>query len=387
MDRRTVLAGIGGAVAVAAGGIAWHAQRSGVFSAGHGAAYQAWHAWDAEGAGPMHAVHAAVLAASPHNSQPWLFRVTEPQIDLVADLARNIGAIDPFRRELYIGLGCALENLVIAARATGYSTGLALLPDGAQAARVASVQLSAGDRQRTPLYDAIPNRHTNRGPYERARAIPEEHLKTLQELAADLPDVSVLWLTSEPDRERIGSLIVAATQAIIADKEQSADSAKWFRMSWDEVQRHRDGVTLDAAGLSPAILAIAKMLPPMSAEDSDSAWLVATRETHVASAPAYGLLMVRDARDNGQRMQGGRMWQRMHLWATLNGIGMQPLNQMPERADREASLGIEPRFGNALKELAGDPAWQALMPFRLGYPERAARPSPRREASDVLLKA
>jgi hypothetical protein len=158
-------------------------------------------------------------------------------------------------------------------------------------------------------------------------------------------------------------------------------------LSWDAEQQHRDGVPLDAAGLSPAVLAIAKMLPPMSVEDGDAAWLEATRGTHVATATAYGLLVARDAHDNGQRVQGGRLWQRMHLWATANGIGMQPLNQMPERADREASQGIEPSFGNALRDLVGDPAWQALMPFRLGYPERAGRPSPRRGADEVVLRA
>ena len=99
----------------------------------------------------------------------------------------------------------------------------------------------------------------------------------------------------------------------------------------------------------------------------------------------FGLLAVRDARDNGHRLQGGRFWQRMHLWATANRLAMQPLNQMPERADREASLGLDPVFGNALSDLIGDPAWQALMPFRLGYAQREALPSPRRAVEDVLV--
>jgi hypothetical protein len=386
MNRRRVLAGAGGTLMIAAGGLGWYARERGVFSAGQGAAYTPWQAWSAGTGGGLHAVHAAILAASPHNTQPWLFRLTDGHIDVIADLERNIGTIDPFRRELYIGLGCALENLLIAARASGYGTAVTLLPDGAEALRVAAVQLTPGEKQPSPLYDAIPRRHTNRGPYDLGRPLPDEALKTLQELGPDLPDVSVRWRTSKSDRQRVSSHILAATEAIIADQEQSADSAKWFRMSWDQVQQRRDGVTLDAAGLSPGILAVAKMLPPMSVEDSDAAWLKATRDTHLATATGFGLLAVRDARDNGQRVQGGRLWQRMHLWATANGIGMQPLNQMPERADREASLRIEPTFGNLLQDLVGDPAWQALMPFRLGYPRRAGRPSPRRGADEVLLK-
>jgi hypothetical protein len=177
---------------------------------------------------------------------------------------------------------------------------------------------------------------------------------------------------------------VAATEAIIADREQSADSWRWFRLDWESLQRHRDGVTLDAAGLSPALLALVKMLPEMSPESSDAGWLKATREVHVGTAPAFGILVARNARDAVQRLNGGRLWQRLHLWATSRGIAMQPLNQLPERADREATTGIEPRFGTKLATLVGDDRWQALMPFRLGYAKTSATPSPRRAVEDVL---
>ena len=39
----------------------------------------------------------------------------------------------------------------------------------------------------------------------------------------------------------------------------------------------------------------------------------------------------------------------------------------------------------ALAELLGDPAWHALMPFRLGYPTEEARLSPRRSVEAVLV--
>src|SRR2546425_8406484 len=69
------------------------------------------------------------------------------------------------------------------------------------------------------------------------------------------------------------------------------------------------------------------MLPPLSRERSDRFWLTATRDTFVATATGFGLLAVRDARDNAERLRGGRAWQRLHLHATARGLALHPLNQ------------------------------------------------------------
>jgi hypothetical protein len=54
-------------------------------------------------------------------------------------------------------------------------------------------------------------------------------------------------------------------------------------------------------------------------------------------------------------------------------------------ADREVSLGMEPKFGNALRELIADPNWQALFTFRIGYPTIEALNSPRRSVQEVVV--
>ena len=384
--RRRALKIAGGAALVGAGALAWRAFDQGVFSAGTGAAYEPWSNWDARPpTGLLHLVHAAILAANPHNSQPWMFKVTDDTIDVYADTRRNIGAIDPDLREMTTGIGCALENLLIAAAHVGYATNVTLLPEAGNPAHAAHIRLVSATPAPASLYDTIPRRHTNRGPYDTARPISPEVLAQCSALGADLPDVRVLWFSTQEERQRIGDMIVAATEAIVADREQSADSAKWFRTSWQQLQSMRDGITLDAQSLPPLINAAAKILPPLGPESADKAWLRATRERHVATAAAFGLIAVPNARDNSMRIRGGRLWQRMHLWATTKGLAMQPLNQMSERADRERQLGIEPRFGNALKELVGDAGMQALMPFRVGYPTVEARPSPRRDLQSVLV--
>ncbi len=65
---------------------------------------------------------------------------------------------------------------------------------------------------------------------------------------------------------------------------------------------------------------------------------------------------------------------------------MQPMNRIHERADRKAQLGIEPRFGDAMKELLRDPSWRGIFTFRVGHPTEQAPPSPRRAARDVVMK-
>jgi hypothetical protein len=52
------------------------------------------------------------------------------------------GAVDPRRREQYVGLGCALENLVFGCHARGLQTAVRVPPDGPAAPRVAEVVLT-----------------------------------------------------------------------------------------------------------------------------------------------------------------------------------------------------------------------------------------------------
>ena len=111
------------------------------------------------------------------------------------------------------------------------------------------------------------------------------------------------------------------------------------------------------------------------------------KDTYVATAAAFGIIAVHDAFDNIQRLQGGMLYQRIHLWATSNGLAMQPMNQMTEGVDREISLGIKQTFGNVLRELVANPNWQALMTFRIGYPTIEASSSPRRSVQDVVLSS
>ena len=213
LSRRKViaLAGTGTLILVAGGGV-WRAADQGVFSTGQGPAYEPWDDWRTPTRGPLNLVRAAILAANPHNSQPWLFHVTQTQIDLYSDRSRNLGPVDPFLIEMHIGLGCALENLELAAAANGYTTQITLLPDASDETLVARIGLAAGSTPISALYNMIPLRHTNRYPYDTGRPVTTETLGALSTLNND-PDVRVFWFTSADQRLRIGNLFNEATSS------------------------------------------------------------------------------------------------------------------------------------------------------------------------------
>jgi hypothetical protein len=389
LDRRTFLKRAGGtALVLVAGGGVYRAFDRGVFSTGQGAAYEPWEDWRTNKAeGSLALVQSAILAANPHNSQPWLFRVSETQVDLFADTSRNIGTVDPFLREMYTGLGCALENMILEAEAQGHTPTITLLPDPADETFAARVVLQPGEAKTSELYNAIPNRHTDRAAYDVARTIEPRVLESITALNTNL-DIRIKWLTSEAERQKFADLTVQATDAITLDAEQIHDSDQWLRLGWNQVQEHRDGISLDTSGNPALRRAFLKMLPNSLLNDpaqSSNSFRQAAKDVHVATAAAFGLLLVRNKLDNAERMQGGRLWQRLHLWVTTQSISVQPLNQTTERIDREQQLGIESVFGNALAELINDDAWQLLMPFRIGYPTVQANRSPRRALEEVLI--
>lgn len=393
MTRRSLLHHLSvGAVTVVVAGIGLGSYRvfdNGVLDAGDGAPYDAWVNWRADRT-PLGAVAAAILAANPHNTQPWIFHVGADGINLYADPTRRTGTLDALNREHHIGLGCALENLVLALAARGYLASVTLLPEAADPNHVATVAMGpprvagVGSSAGTggALHDAIGDRRSNRGPYTSA-AITTAVTEALQVEAGNLDGVSVRWFTTASDRAAMGALIIEATQAIVADDQQSTDSFAWFRNNRDDIDTHMDGLTLDAQGMTPVVLALAKILPATSRTAGDTFWLDQTRTVHTATAAAYGVITVADVQDSVLQLTGGRLLQSIHLAATVQGLALQHMNQVTERVDREASLGQPATFAARLDALLAQPGQHVLSTFRVGHPARAARLSPRRPVRNV----
>jgi hypothetical protein len=383
LSRRHLLRliGIGGATAVVAGtgALSYRVYDTAALSPESGNAYDPWQHWR-DAPGLLGAVGAAVLAASPHNTQPWVFAIRTDAVDVLVDAARHTGSVDPYRREQHIGIGCAIENLALACRARGLEPQVTLLPDGPTGLRLAEVAVGAGQKAPSPLYDAIGDRHTNRGPYE-AEAIPLADLEQLVDRTG-LPDLDVRWIIDPTPRAALGRLLIDAAAALCDDEQQSVDNFAWFRSNDDEIQRHRDGLTLGGQGFSPFVLSVSKLLPASSRTKGDQFWLKQTTTVHTATAAAYGVITTGSPDERATQLAAGRLLERIHLTGTSRGIALHHMNQVTERMDRERSTGAAPTFGPRFAELLPS-GQQPLLTFRVGHPVRTAASSPRRSATQV----
>lgn len=364
MNRRNLLIGGGSALALGgAGAFAW--RRSTGSMAAYDAYSQVLRAPLGKAADVRDLIRYATLAANGHNTQPWRFAVGERTIRLFPDGRRRTPIVDPDDHHLFVSLGCAAENLVIAARATGRAGEIQIEPgDGSALA----FSFGAHEAVADSLFDAIRLRQSTRSLYD-GRAVPPADLAALERAAAE-PGVRLILITDRARIARLRDLIVAGNDAQMADAAFMAELKHWIRFNPRSAMRSGDGLFSAASG-NPG-------LPTVLGERAFSAFVTAKGESdkyarQIASSPALAIF-VGDEADKAHWMRVGRSCQRFMLAAAARGLKHAFANQPVEVA------ALRP----ALAALIGEPGKRPDLVLRLGYGP-ALPYSPRRPAQSVLM--
>ncbi|MEU4688940.1 nitroreductase family protein [Actinoplanes sp. NPDC023714] len=303
-------------------------------------------------------VRSAGTAPSLHNSQPWLFRVAPPAIDVFADPARRLPVVDPEGREHLISVGAAVLTLRLAVRHAGYSVRTELragdLTSGdapSLAATVIAGRPRRPDRVTEALAAAIPHRHTNRWPFAQV-AVPADAIERLR--AAAREEGATLTLAPPAARDAILGLARAADRWLSTRPHHAEEIARWTGRD----VRH-DGVPEWAAGPWDAL----EVMPVR-----DFAGLPRER---VPFEP-YPTVLVLSTDDDGPQdwLRAGQALQRVLLTATWLGLATTPISQPVEVPFIRAELTRRP----------------AQMVLRVGY-GRVAAGTPRRSLNELLIPA
>lgn len=302
-------------------------------------------------------VRYATLAASGHNTQPWRFAIQANAIEIHPDLTRHLPAVDPSDRELWISLGCALENLLIAARATGYAAEVTY-PD---AADFIHIGLTADTPQGSPLFAAIPLRQNTRSEYD-DQLIPPADLDQVQAVPLE-PGVVLHFLTNPTERETVLDYVNQGNLSQYADKAFVAELIDWVRFTKKESLASLDGLYAPAAGNPQVPRWLGELFvtgtKPQQQADADAKKL--------RSSPG-AVVVASAADDKSSWVRTGQVYERMALKLTALNIKSAFLNQPIEvakvRPQFQSALGL----GGALPQLLVRYGYADAMPRSLRRP-------------------
>jgi len=197
----------------------------------------------------MEILYLASLAPSGHNTQPWSVRILEPKHWVIgSDKKRWRPALDPENRELLLGTGAFIENLVIAAGAFGYEVDIQIIAKSPLDPDIADIRLKKGKTFDFPL-EKIRKRRTVRNGYTE-REIQAEDLKYITRHNAEscmVPDVpfphSFYFPNSSPQAKYLREGTIEANRMQAFRDPAQEELANWIRWSNKEGKKFRDGLT------------------------------------------------------------------------------------------------------------------------------------------------
>lgn len=364
MTRRTLLIG-GGALALAGAGATYHGlRRMGSMEAYH-ASVTASRALLSERPDLGELIRYATLAANGHNTQPWQFRLGAERIDILPDLARRTPTVDSDDHHLFASLGCAIENLALAAAARGrQADAISFNPNGEGAVTFAF--RSAAPIQ-SPLFDAIPRRQSTRAEYD-GRAVDVADLQRLTAAAA-IPGVDLVLITRRAQLDRMRDLVIAGNTVQMVDPGFLRELKSWLRFSPRHAIASGDGLFGPSSG-NPAL---PDWLGPIM---FDAVFRPDTKNDKYARqlrSSAGVVVFISERADADHWIRAGRACQRFALQATALGLKLAFINQPVEVA----------RLRPELASLVGMAGRRPDIVMRFGYGP-ALPYSPRRPVSAVL---
>jgi len=302
----------------------------------------------------------AILAPSTKNSQPWAFSVKGNRIHLLADLSRTQPVADPNRRELYISLGCALENLLVAAEHFGFRHGISYFPEQGHSELVATVIFGPGGvpshARAGATLSAILQRHNDNSVF-RTAPVPEQLRLRLLACCVE-PDLKVYLTDDCHFRRWIDALTLEADRVEFANPEFRRELAYWIGQG--------------VFGAPP----IVARLERMAISRLDLGEPVANQDHAIVESAALIGLVSAAGDSHLIHVRAGQLFERLWLTATAMGVSIHPMSQTMRRPQLRAAVG----------ELLPSAGWTPQHVFRVGFSSRENNHhTPRRPVEDVVI--
>jgi hypothetical protein len=273
-------------------------------------------------------VRYATLAASSHNTQPWKFQLEPGRIVILPDLSRRCPAVDPDDHHLYASLGCAVENLVLAAQAAGlkghYSYG--------ESTSSVHVDFEEAPPFRSALFEAIPRRQCSRAEYD-GISFTGVQLRLLEE-AGRGDGVSVMLLTEGRQKEQMAEYVAEGNRAQFGNPMWAKELKTWIRFNAQDAMRTGDGLYGPVMGSPdvPPWLGALFMRIAFSAKRQNRKDI-----RHIRNSSAIAVFFS-EADDKPHWIEAGQCYERLALQAAALDLRTAFINQPVEVSELRPQL-------------------------------------------------
>lgn len=312
-------------------------------------------------------IHYATLAPSGHNTQPWLFSYQDDTIEIKPDYKRRLPVVDPDDHALFISLGCALENLIIAANHLGFTADIKYSLSEEKAEVIKIKLTKSNDAKDDSLFNEISKRQSTRNKYD-GKPILETNVQLLQEVSLQ-EGVIVKIFTQEKNIEPLIKFVKEGNILQFDNKEFVNELVSWIRFSKSDADKKRDGIRSAVIGAPSIPHWFGKLIIKFSTGEKEA------KKCEDAIRNSSGLILF-ISKDNSKQnwINIGRSFERFALKATQLGIKHAHLNMPCEVFEVRERLQ---------KYLDLSKAEQPLLLLRIGHSD-AMPMSFRRNVEEVI---
>ena len=301
-------------------------------------------------------VRYGTMAANSHNTQPWKFKLTDHEVHILPDFSRRCPAVDPDDHHLFASLGCAAENILIAANAFGLHGDLIF--DEVDESTIV-ISLDKTKVQTTSTYKAIPQRQCTRASFNGTQV----STSVLNEIAtyANSSDIDIHLLTTNKSKKVITDYVVEGNSVQMDDEAFVEELQDWIRFNEADALQFRDGLTYRSTG-SPSVPnwignLLFKLMYRKKPENDKY------REQIASSAGIFVFSCANQTKVDW--VNAGRAYQRFALQSTAQGIRHSFINQPVEVPELRHQLASYLELGDKLPDLIirfgyGDPTPRTL---------------------------
>ncbi|WP_372652866.1 hypothetical protein [Draconibacterium sp.] len=280
-------------------------------------------------------IDCAIKAPSGHNSQPWKFELQENTIIIHPDFSRALPVVDGDNHALYISLGCALENILIAANNRGYKNNISILPNN-DGYTCIKIDLEKSENMvPDELFGYIPLRQVCRNKYSNKKV----DNNSLQELSScfNQQGISLQVLDGKKNFSKLVHYIIEGNNLQFRNKKFVKELSDWFRYSKLEAEKKLDGLWFPSLGLPNMGRVVGNFVMKNLVSAKSEAKRIQNLLLHTQGLAVF----VADTNDSESWINMGRAFQRFGLTLTKLGISHSHLNMPCEEPAVRKRLACE----------------------------------------------